>query len=331
MKAAIHTRYGLPDEVVRIADVEKPTPKDDEVLIKVRAASVNPMDVGIMKGKPHTFRLIFGVPRPRVTRPGVDVAGQVETVGKNVTQFKPGDAVFGCCRGAFAEYVCAAESKLATKPENVTFEEAAAVPVAALTALQGLRDKAHIHPGQRVLVNSASGGVGTFAVQIAKAFGAEVTGACSTKNLEMVRAIGADRVIDYTREDFTDVGNESTPSAGKRYDIILDSYVNHSLSACRRVLNNKGIYLMVGGPPQRWTIGIFAPVIKALMLSPFVSQKFVVFVAKVRKEDLNVLADLMKAGKVKPVIDRCYGLNEVAEAMRYLDTRHARGKVVIRL
>src|SRR5216684_7690166 len=292
MKAAVYTRYGPPDVVVQIADVEKPVPEDSEVLIKVRAASVNPLDGGLMKGRPYIARIMTGLRKPKITRLGVDVAGQVEAVGRNVTQFKPGDAVFGLCirypqasgvkvwvcQGAFAEYVCAPESALVMKPDSVTFEQAASAPVAAFTALQGLRDKGHIQPGQKVLVNGAAGGVGTFAVQIAKSFGAEVTGVCSTRNVEMVRSIGADQVIDYTQQDFTE--------SGKRYDLIFDCFVNHSLSACRRTLNPKGIYLMVGSPPKRWTVGILAPVIKALVLSPFVSQTFVVYVARSNREDL---------------------------------------------
>jgi NADPH:quinone reductase-like Zn-dependent oxidoreductase len=322
MKAAVYTRYGPPD-AIQITDVEKPVPKDNEVLLKVRAASVNPLDAGLMKGKPHSFRIFFGLRKPRLTRPGVDVAGQVEAVGRNVMQFKPGDEVFGMCKGAFAEYACAPESGLSIKPANLTFEQAASAPVAALTALQGLRDKGHIHPGQKVLINGAAGGVGTFAVQIAKSFGADVTGACSTRNGEMVRSIGADHVIDYTRQDFTE--------SGKRYDLIFDCFVNHSLSACRRALNPQGIYLMVGAPPKRWMVDILAPVIKALVLSPFVSQKFVVYIARSSREDLTTMSELMASGKVKPVIDKRYKLSEVPEAIQYLQQRHARGKVIITL
>ena len=322
MKAIVYQKYGPPD-VLECEEIEKPTAGDGDVLIKVRAASVNPLDAGLMKGKPHSFRLLFGLSKPRLTRPGVDVAGEVEAVGRNVMQFKPGDQVFGSCRGAFAEYACTSELKLTMKPKNITFEQAAAVPVAALTALQGLRDKGRIHPGHEVLINGAAGGVGTFAVQIAKSFGAAITGVCSTKNVEMVRSIGADRVIDYTHEDFTE--------SEQRYDVILDTYTNHSLAACRRVLNSKGRYVMVGAPAQRWMVGIMAPVIKALVLSPFVSQKFVIFIARSSKDDLIILHDLIKAGKVKPVIDRCYSLSEVPQAIRYLEERHARGKVVITL
>jgi NADPH:quinone reductase-like Zn-dependent oxidoreductase len=322
MKAAVYTRYGPPD-AIQITDVEKPVPKDNEVLLKVRAASVNPLDAGLMKGKPHSFRIFFGLRKPRLTRPGVDVAGQVEAVGRNVMQFKPGDEVFGMCKGAFAEYACAPESGLSIKPANLTFEQAASAPVAALTALQGLRDKGHIHPGQKVLINGAAGGVGTFAVQIAKSFGADVTGVCSTRNGEMVRSIGADHVIDYTRQDFTE--------SGKRYDLIFDCFVNHSLSACRRALNPQGIYLIVGAPPKRWMVDILAPVIKALVMSPFVSQKFVVYIARSSREDLTTMSELMASGKVKPVIDKRYKLSEVPDAIQYLEQRHARGKVIITL
>ena len=321
MKAAIYTRYGPPD-VLQIRDVEKPVPKDNEVLIEVRAASVNPFDWHLMRGTPYIVRIMAGLLKPKVTRLGVDVAGQVEAVGRNVTQFKPGDKVFGACRGAFAEYACTSESALVMKPDNVTFEQAASVPVAAFTALQGLRDKGHLQPGQKVLINGAAGGVGTFAVQIAKLFGADVTGVCSTRNVDMVRSIGADRVIDYTQEDFT--------KSGQRYDLFFDSVGNHSLLACRRVLNPKGIYIVVGGPDGRW-LGPLARMIKTLVLSRFVSQNLVMFLARRSKEDLTIMHELMKAGKVTPVIDKRYKLSEVPEAIRYLEEGHARGKVVITL
>jgi NADPH:quinone reductase-like Zn-dependent oxidoreductase len=321
MKAAIYTRYGPPD-VLQIRDVEKPVPKDNEVLIEVRAASVNPFDWHLMRGTPYIVRIMAGLLKPKVTRLGVDVAGQVEAVGRNVTQFKPGDKVFGACRGAFAEYACTSESALVMKPDNVTFEQAASVPVAAFTALQGLRDKGHLQPGQKVLINGAAGGVGTFAVQIAKLFGADVTGVCSTRNVDMVRSIGADRVIDYTQEDFT--------KSGQRYDLFFDSVGNHSLLACRRVLNPKGIYIVVGGPDGRW-LGPLARMIKTLVLSWFVSQNLVMFLAKRSKEDLTIMHELMEAGKVTPVIDKRYRLSEVPEAIRYLQEGHARGKVVITL
>jgi NADPH:quinone reductase-like Zn-dependent oxidoreductase len=326
MKATVYTRYGPPD-VVQITDVEKPVPKDNEVLIKVRAASVNPLDWHYMRGTPYLVRIVAGLRQPKVTRLGVDVAGEVEAVGKNVTRFKPGDAVFGTCRGAFAEYACASESAVVMKPENVSFEQAAAVPIAAFSALQALRlgglgDKGQIQPTQKVLINGVAGGVGTFAVQIAKSFGADVTGVCSTRNVEMVRSIGADRVIDYTREGFT--------KEGERYDIFVDCVGNHSLLACRRVLTPKGIYVPVGGEGGRWMIGALARAITALVWSWFVSQKLVpFFLAKSSKEDLAILCELMKVGKVTPVIDRRYRLSEVAEAIRYLEEGHARGKVVI--
>ena len=323
MKAAFYTGYG-PPEVVQIAEVEKPVPKDDEVLIKVRAASVNPLDWHFMRGTPYLVRLMSGLRKPKDRRLGVDVAGQVEAVGGNVTQFKPGDEVFGSCRGAFAEYACASQSALVRKPGNVTFEQAASVPVAAFTALQGLRDQGKIQPGQKVLINGAAGGVGTFAVQLAKSFGAEVTGVCSTRNVDMVRSIGADRVIDYTREDFTKMG--------QRYDLFFDGVGNHSLLACRRVLNPKRTYVPFGGTAGKWMIGPLARAIAALVLSWFVNQKLVIFfLARTNQEDLTVMCELMAARKVTPVIDRRYRLSEVPEAIRYLETGHARGKVVITL
>src|SRR5437588_5880372 len=250
MKAIVYHSYGSPD-VLRLEEIEKPTAGDDEILIKVRAAAVNPLDL-LFRGTTYMVRVITGLRRPKDTRLGVDVAGQVEAVGRNVTQFKPGDAVFGTCKGAFAEYVCASESALVMKPDNVTFEQAASVPIAAITALQGLRlgglgDKGQIQGKHKVLINGASGGVGTFAVQIAKSFGADVTGVCSTRNVEMVRSIGADRVIDYTQRDFT--------KSAQHYDLLFDCMGNHSLSACRRVLNPKGVYIVVGGPSGPWMIG----------------------------------------------------------------------------
>jgi len=261
-----------------------------------------------------------GLRKPKDTRLGRDVAGQVEAVGRNVTQFKPGDEVFGSCRGAFAEYVSAPESALAVKPDNVTFEQAASVPIAALTALQGLRDKGQIRPGQKVLINGAAGGVGTFAVQIAKSFGADVTGVCSTRNVDMVRSIGADRLIDYTQGDFT--------KGTERYDLILDCISNHSLAACRRVLNPNGKFVIVGASKVRTSL---SHALKGLVLSWFVSQNFVMLIARLRKDDLTILGDLMRAGKVTPVIDRCYSLSEVPEAIRYLEEGHVSGKVVITL
>jgi NADPH:quinone reductase-like Zn-dependent oxidoreductase len=322
MKAIVYHRYGSPD-VLQWEEIEKPTPGDHEVLLRVRAASVNPLDWHFMRGMPYLVRIPAGLRKPKVTGLGVDVAGQVEAVGRDVTQLKPGDEVFGSCRRAFAEYVCAAESSLVVKPDNMTFEQAASVPVAAFTALQGLRDKGHIQPRQRVLVNGAAGGVGSFAVQIAKSFGADVTGVCSTRNVGMVRSIGADQVIDYTQEDFT--------KSGQRYDLLFDAVGNHSLFACRRVLNPKGVLIMAGGEGGRWMIRALGRAITALVLSRFVSQKLTGLLARTRKEDLTVMHQLMEAGKVTPVIDRRYRLSEVPEAIRYLEQGHARGKVVISL
>jgi NADPH:quinone reductase-like Zn-dependent oxidoreductase len=327
MKAA-YTRYGPPD-VIEVNDLDKPVPRDNEVLIKVRAASVNPLDWKTMTGGPYIVRFLLGLRKPKIKQLGVDVAGEVEAVGRNVTQFKLGDAVFGTCRGAFAEYACTCESarvmksSLVMKPENVTLEQAACVPIAALTALQGIRDKGRIQPGQKVLINGAAGGVGTFAVQIAKSFGTDVTGVCSTRNVEMVRSIGADRVIDYTQEDFT--------RRGQHYDLLFDAVGNHSLSACRRVLNPKGILVMVGAPNDARLTSILARLIGALVLSWFVSQKLVIFLARSNKEDLTIVGELMATGKVTPVIDRRFSLSEVPEALRYLEEGHARGKVAITL
>lgn len=319
MKAIVHNRYGSP-EVLRYEEIEKPAPNDDEVLIRVRAASVNPADWHFMRGEPYIVRFMTGLSESKVKRLGVDVAGRVEAVGRNVTRFRPGDEVFGSCRGSFAEYVCASESAVVTKPANVTFEQAAAVPVAAYTALQALRDKGHIRPGQKILINGAAGGVGTFAVQIAKSFGADVTGVCSTRNVEMVRSIGADQVIDYTREDFT--------LGGRRYDMIVDNAGNHSLAACRRVLSPTGICVMVGGP-WRGYIALLAHLITASVWSRFSNRKLRTLLARASKEDLAILRDFMEAGKVTPVIDRRYDLSEVPQAIHYLEQGHARGKVVI--
>jgi NADPH:quinone reductase-like Zn-dependent oxidoreductase len=320
MKAIVYCDYGAPD-VLRLETIAKPACTDDQILIRVRAASVNPLEWHYMRGTPYVARIMgMGLRKPKVTRLGVDVAGRVEAVGRNITQFKPGDEVFGSAHGALAEYACASERGLVMKPDNLTFEQAASVPVAAVTALQGLRDQGKVKPGQSVLINGASGGVGTFAVQIAKAMGAHVTGVCGAKNVEMVRSIGADQVIDYTKEDFT--------RSGQRYDVILDMVGSHSLWASRRVLNPKGIYVMVGGPSGRW----LAPLDRAIgakVLSWFVSQKMGMMIANLNKEDLGVLRDLMQAGKVKPVIDRTYPLSQTSEAIRYLEAGHARGKVVI--
>jgi NADPH:quinone reductase-like Zn-dependent oxidoreductase len=321
VKAITYQTYGSPD-VLRCEETETPTPGDGEILIRVRAASVNPFDWHLMRGTPYIGRIAFGLREPKIKRLGVDVSGEVEAVGASVTRFKPGDAVFGACRGALAEYACTKESAVAMKPANVTFAQAAAVNVAALTALQGLRNRAHLQAGQHVLINGASGGVGTFAVQIARAFGAHVTGVCSTRNVAMVRSIGADRVIDYTQEDFT--------KDAQRYDVILDAIGNHSFSARRRVLTPKGVCLMVGGPAGQW-IDPLPSVMKALFLSQFVSPTFVMYIATPSADDLTFMGELMAAGRVTAVIDRHYRLSEAPDAMRYLEEGHVRGKVVVEM
>jgi len=315
MKAAVYTRYGPPD-VIQLADVEKPVPKDNEVLIKVRAASLNPLDRYFMRGAP-LIRLIPGLRKPKDPRLGADVAGQVAAVGTNVTHFKSGDDVFGVCRGAFAEYVCAPEGKLALKPVNSSFEDAAAIPVAAITALQGLRDKGQLQRGQKALIDGASGGVGTFAVQIAKALGAEVTAVCSTRNMDMARSLGADHVIDYKRENFT--------RRGQRYDLILGANAHHSIFEYMRALSQDGVYVIAGGGLAR----IFQTMLLAPILSRIGSKKTRFFIANINHKDLVSLKDLLEARKVVPVIDRRYPLNGVADALRYLEKGHARGKIVI--
>jgi NADPH:quinone reductase-like Zn-dependent oxidoreductase len=323
MKAIVYCDYGLTN--LKLENVERPVPNDDQILVRVRAASVNPYDWHFIEGTPYIMRMMgVGLRKPKDTRLGVDFAGTVEAVGKNVTQFKPGDDVFGGKGGAFAEYVCRrAEGAVALKPANITFEQAASVNIAGITALQGLRDKGKVQPGQKVLINGASGGVGTFAVQIAKSYGAEVTGVCSTRNLDLVRSLGADHVIDYTKEDFA--------KSEQRYDVILDNVPNHSLSECRRILTPNGKYVMIGGGgpnDSRW-VGPFGRVIHTLVLSPFISQKMGMMMADANQKDLTVLADMMQTGKLKPVIDRTYKLDQVPDAIRYLEEGHARGKVII--
>ncbi len=323
MKAIVYHDYGSPD-VLRLEEIEKPVPNDNQLLIKVRAVSVNPLDWHFMEGTPFIGRpLAFGLVKPEVTRLGVDYAGTVEAVGKNVTDFKPGDEVYGNKFGAFAEYVVATDKALALKPASLTFEQAASLPVAAVTALQALRDHGKIQPGQKVLINGASGGVGTFAVQIAKSFGADVTGVCSGRNAEMVRSLGADQVIDYTKEDFT--------RRVERYDLILDNVGNQPLSGFRRVLAPTGKYIVVGGGgvnDSRWT-GPMIGVTKMLLLKSFVSQEMNMMMAEMKRKDLTDLADLVQAGKLKPVIDRTYPFSQLPEAIRYLEEGHARGKVVV--
>ena len=320
MQAALYRCYGSP-EVVRIERVAKPVPGDDHVLVKVRAASVNPLDWHYMRGSPYIMRLGEGFGRPVDPQLGVDFAGTVEAVGKNVTRFKPGDEVFGGRSGAFAEYVLVREDRsIVHKPANLSFEQAAAIPIAAITALQALRDRGRLQPGQRVLINGASGGVGTYAVQIAKTLGAEVTGVCSTRNVELVRSLGADRVIDYTKENFTQ--DEA------RYDLILDNIGNHGLLDLKRVLKPEGSVVIVGGPKGDWIGPLGAP-IRAFVMSPFVGERFSMFLSEMNPTDLGVLAELAQTGKIRPVIDRRYALHEIAAAIDYLETGRARGKVVI--
>ena len=324
MKAIVYTKYGPPD-VLQLKEVAKPTPKDNEILIKVFAASVNPLDWHLLRATPLLVRLTEGLLKPNKEILGADVAGRVEAVGRNVKQFQSGDEVFGNIfaygLGAFAEYVSVPENLLVLKPANLTFEEAAAVPVAAVTALQGLRDKGQIQPGQKVLINGASGGVGTFAVQIAKSFRAEVTGVCSTRNLGMVRSIGANKVIDYTQEDFT--------QNGQRYDLIVDAVGNRSVSDYKRALSSKGICVIIGYSSP---VLLLQHMFQGTWISMTGSKRIgLMGTMKPNKKDLVFMKELLEAGKVKPVIDRRYPLNKVAEAIRYLEEGHARGKVVITL
>ena len=322
MKAIVYREYGPPD-VLKLEEVKKPAPAEKEVLIRVRAAAMNPLDWHFMRGLPYLVRLMTGLVKPKDIRFGVDVAGEVEAVGDGVQELQVGAAVFGTCRGAFAEYVCAAESAVVRKPENLSYEEAAAVPIAGLTALQCLRDKGLVQAGQKVLVNGAAGGVGTFGVQIAKAFGAEVTGVCSTRNVEMVRSIGADHVVDYTREDFT--------KSGVKYDVILDCVTNHSLAEYKRCMTVEGRHVGAGrlDGGGRWMIGALASSLAASAHLLVGKQKFLSIFAKANQKDLLTLHGLLQSGKIRPVIDRQFRLSEVPEAIRYLEQLHARGKVVI--
>jgi NADPH:quinone reductase-like Zn-dependent oxidoreductase len=323
MKAIVHYEYGSPD-VLELKDIDKPVAKDGEVLVRVRAASANPYDWHLLRGIPYIVRPQSGLRRPKNTVLGSDMAGEVEAVGKDVTRFRPGDEVFGNVEtGGFAEYTCVSEGFLGLKPANLTWEQAAAVPLAALTALQGLRDAGQVQPEQKVLIIGASGGVGTFAVQIAKSFGADVTGVCSTRNVEMVRSLGADHVIDYTQADFT--------QNGQKYDLILQLAGTRSPSDCRRALTSRGTLLLSSGESSGRWLGPVDRIIKAAVLSPFVSQKLGSFLAKPDSDDLQFLKELIEAGKVKPVIDRTYSLGEAPDAIRYLEEGHARGKIVITL
>jgi NADPH:quinone reductase-like Zn-dependent oxidoreductase len=323
MKAIVYCDYGLNN--LKLEQIEKPVPNDDQLLVRVRAASLNPYDWHFVEGTPYVMRAMgVGLRKPKDTRLGVDFAGTVEAVGKNVTQFKAGDEVFGGRGGAFAEYVCPRATRaVAMKPANVSFEEAAAVNIAGITALQGLRDQGKVQAGQKVLINGASGGVGTFAVQIAKSLGAEVTGVCSTRNVDLVKSLGADHVIDYTKEDFT--------KGAERYDVILDNVGNRSLSECKGVLAPEGKYVLVGGggASDQGFLGGLGKALWAVVYSKFVNQQMGMMMADSNQKDLTIIADMMQSGKVKAVIDRTYKLDQVPEAIRYLEQGHARGKVII--
>jgi NADPH:quinone reductase-like Zn-dependent oxidoreductase len=324
MKAIVRCDYGLPN--LKLEDIEKPAPADDQILVKVHAVSVNPYDWHFVEGTPYLMRAMgIGLRKPKDIRLGVDFAGTVEAVGKNVTQYKPGDEVFGGRDGAFAQYVCRrAVGAVALKPAGLTFEQAASINIAGITALQAVRDKGKVQPGQKVLINGASGGVGTFAVQLAKNLGAEVTGVCSTRNVELVQSLGADHVIDYTKEDFT--------KGDQKYDVVLDNVGNHSLSECQRVLTPNGIYVLIGGggANEQGFLGALGKALNAAVYSRFVKQKMGMMMADPNTKDLTFLADMMQSGKIKPVIDRTYkSLSEIPDAISYLEQGHARGKVVI--
>jgi NADPH:quinone reductase-like Zn-dependent oxidoreductase len=320
MKAIVQEKFGSPEDVLELKEIDQPVVEDDEVLVRVQAASIHIGDWYGMRGVPYLMRPVFSLSRAKNRVPGTDIAGTVEAVGKNVTQIAPGDEVFGWCRGAFAEYVSVSEDALAPKPVNLTFEQAAAVGVSAFTALQGLRDQGKVQPGQKVLITGASGGVGTFAVQIAKSFGAEVTGVASTRNVDMVRSIGADQVIDYTQEDFT--------KGGQRFDLILDNVGNHSLSTTRAALTPDGTLLANGAPISGWVGGLGRPA-AALVSSLFVSQQGRPFVSLPNQEDLGTLKELAEAGTMTPVIDQTYPLSRTPEAMAHVGEGHARGKTII--
>jgi NADPH:quinone reductase-like Zn-dependent oxidoreductase len=323
MRAIVYCDYGLKN--LKLENIEKPVPNDNQILVRVHAASVNPYDWHFVEGTPKIMRAMgVGLRKPKDTRLGVDFAGTVEAVGKNVTQFKQGDEVFGGKGGAFAEYITPrAAGSLALKPASITFEQAASLNIAGITALQGVRDQGKVGPGQKVLINGASGGVGTFAVQIAKSLGADVTGVCSTRNVDLVRSLGADHVIDYTKEDFI--------KGEQKYDVIVDNVANRSLSEFRRILTPTGKYVLIGGGGvnEQGFIGPFARVIKTMVLSPFITQKMGMMMADTNQKDLSVLADMMQSGKLKAVIDRTYKLSELPQAIAYLEQGHAREKVVI--
>jgi len=322
MKAVVYRCYGSPD-VLNVENIAKPVPGDEEILVKIKAASVNPLDWHYLRGSPYFLRMGSGIGKPTDIRLGVDFAGTVESVGANVTLFQPGDDVFGGAFGAYADYLVTNQSgAVVRKPAAVSFGQAASLPIAAITALQALRDKGHLQAGQKVLINGASGGVGTFAVQIAKSLGAEVHGVCSTRNVAMVRSLGADHVFDYKKEDYT--------KSGQKYDLILDMVSNHSLSAIRDVLTPNGILVIVGGPSGNWLTPMITP-LKAMFLSPFVDQEMSLILAQMNKADLITLGELIEAGKMTPVIERSYRLDETADALSHSEAGHVRGKIVISL
>jgi NADPH:quinone reductase-like Zn-dependent oxidoreductase len=320
MKAAVYAAYGGP-EAVRIVELPIPVPNDDEVLIRVCAAALNPHDWRIMRGSPYVFRKMYGGFRAPTVRPGRDVAGDVEAVGKSVSQFKPGDAIFGFCHGGLAEYACTSQSRLAPKPSNATYEQAASVPVAGMTALQALRDHGNVQAGQSVLINGAAGGVGTFAVQMAKAFGAVVTGVCSPGNVDFVRSLGADHVIDYTISDFT--------RAAEQYDSIVDCAGNHGMSEYKNVLKTGGMCVIVGAPKEIGTLKLLGYFLEPKLLSRFTDKTFITFITKANERDLPAIAEMIENGLVTPVIDSRFPLRDTAKAIAHLEEGHARGKVIV--
>ncbi|HEV2135205.1 MAG TPA: NAD(P)-dependent alcohol dehydrogenase [Terracidiphilus sp.] len=322
MQAIVYHRYGAPTDVLEFREIEKPTPGPGEVLIQVHAASVNPYDWHFVRGAPKFIRLFTGMRGPKSPRAGADAAGVVSVAGTGVTRFKPGDAVFGVCKGSFAEFALAEECKIALMPENASFGQAASVPIAGITALQGLRDNGRVKDGQRVLINGAAGGVGTFAVQIGKCFGAHVTGVCSTRNLELVKSIGADELIDYTRQDFT--------RARDKYDVIFDLVGDHPLKAMLPTMHRKGILVPCGGGgPERSSRELLGLMLGRFVMPPFSSRKISGVFAKINRADLEVLGGLIQCGKVKPVLDRSYALGSVSDALLYVESCHVRGKVTI--
>ncbi len=321
MQAIVYHRYG-PPEVLELVEIDKPTPAPGEILVRVHTASVNPYDWHFMRGAPKFLRIFTGLRKPKSPRLGADLAGVVESVGAGVTLFEAGDAVFGAGKGSFAEYACEAEAKFAIKPENVSFEQAAAVPIAGITALQGLRDNGKVQPGQRILINGAAGGVGTFALQIGKWLGAHITGVCSTRNVDLAKSLGADRVIDYTQADFT--------LSGERWDVIFDLVGNHPLAALRRALEPKGVFVGCGGGEiDKSSTEYLVEMLGRAAIAPFVSQKLTGVLAKINTADLKLLAELLEKGTIRSVLDRSYPLKSVAEAIGYVETGHVRGKVTI--